>query len=84
MGTFSRSAQKSERADEILRNADAAMYAAKGRGKGFYEFFEQDMHTTAMRRLDLEGDLRRAVNRKEFRVHYQPIVGLASGRVAGF
>jgi predicted signal transduction protein with EAL and GGDEF domain len=84
METFSRSEQKSERTDEILRNADAAMYAAKGRGKGFYEFFEQDMHTTAMRRLDLEGDLRRAVNRKEFRVRYQPIVGLASGRVAGF
>jgi diguanylate cyclase (GGDEF)-like protein len=81
---ISGSAQKSESADEILRNADAAMYAAKGRGKGFYEFFEQDMHTTAMRRLDLEGDLRRAVHRKEFRVHYQPIVGLASGRVAGF
>ncbi len=42
------------------------------------------MHTTAMRRLDLEGDLRRAIHRKEFRVHYQPIVGLASGRIAGF
>lgn len=81
---ISRSAFNNDGADELLRNADAAMYAAKGRGKGFYEFFEQDMHTTALRRLHLEGDLRRAVHRKEFRVHYQPIVGLASGRVAGF
>jgi diguanylate cyclase (GGDEF)-like protein len=81
---ISRSTLNGDGADELLRNADAAMYAAKGRGKGFYESFEQDMHTTAMRRLDLEGDLRRAINRKEFRVHYQPIVGLSSGRITGF
>jgi len=81
---ISRSTLNGDGADELLRNADAAMYAAKARGKGFYEFFEQDMHTTAMRRLDLEGDLRRAIHRKEFRVHYQPIVGLASGRITGF
>jgi len=81
---IARSAQNGDGVDELLRNADAAMYAAKGRGKGFYESFEQDMHTTAMRRLDLEGDLRRAIHRKEFRVHYQPIVGLAGGRIAGF
>ncbi len=81
---IARNVQNGDGADELLRNADAAMYAAKGRGKGFYESFEQDMHTTALRRLDLEGDLRRAIQRKEFRVHYQPIIGLASGRIAGF
>jgi len=59
---IARSAYNRETADELLRNADAAMYAAKGRGKGYFELFEHDMHTTALGRLDLEGGLRRAVH----------------------
>jgi len=70
-------------ADELLRNADVAMYTAKNRGKDRYEMFEPDMHVTALRRLELEAELRRAIERSEFRVHYQPIVELESGRVAG-
>jgi diguanylate cyclase (GGDEF)-like protein/PAS domain S-box-containing protein len=70
-------------ADELLRNADVAMYAAKNRGKGRFEVFEPDMHLTALRRLELEADLRRAIERNEFRVYYQPIVELQSGSIAG-
>jgi diguanylate cyclase (GGDEF)-like protein/PAS domain S-box-containing protein len=70
-------------AAELLRNADVAMYAAKNRGKGRFEQFEPDMHATAVKRLELEAGLRRAIDQNEFRVHYQPIVELASGRIAG-
>jgi diguanylate cyclase (GGDEF)-like protein/PAS domain S-box-containing protein len=70
-------------ADELLRNADVAMYTAKNRGKGRFEVFEPDMHVSAVRRLELEAELRRAIDRNEFRVHYQPIVELDSGRIAG-
>jgi diguanylate cyclase (GGDEF)-like protein/PAS domain S-box-containing protein len=70
-------------ADELLRNADVAMYAAKNRGKSRFEMFEPDMHVTAVRRLELEAGLRRALERDEFRVQYQPIVELASGGIAG-
>ena len=70
-------------ADELLRNADVAMYSAKNRGKGRFEVFEPDMHATAVKRLDLEAELRRAIDRDEFRVHYQPIVELENGRIAG-
>jgi diguanylate cyclase (GGDEF)-like protein/PAS domain S-box-containing protein len=70
-------------ADELLRNADAAMYTAKGSGKARSVVFNQQMHLNAMRRLDLEGELRRASERDQFRLHYQPIVNVATGRVAG-
>lgn len=70
-------------ADELLRNADAAMYTAKSRGKARSVVFNQDMHLKALRRLDLEAELRRAIDRGQFRLHYQPIVDVASGRVAG-
>ena len=59
---IARSTYSRETADELLRNADAAMYAAKARGKGYFELFEHDEHTTALRRLDLEGELRRAAH----------------------
>ena len=65
--------------DALLRNADAAMYTAKSAGKGQYRLFEPEMHHAAMRRLDLEADLRRAVGRNELYLAYQPIVDLASG-----
>jgi diguanylate cyclase (GGDEF)-like protein/PAS domain S-box-containing protein len=70
-------------ADELLRNADVAMYQAKARGKGASVRFEPSMHTSAMRRLQLQGALERALERGEFVLHYQPIVELKSRRTVG-
>jgi len=70
--------------DEIMRDADAAMYHAKSRGKARHELFDADMHARALDRLGLENDLRYAVNHNDFEVHYQPIVSLASGMCVGF
>ena len=70
--------------EELLRDADMAMYRAKGKGKNRYEVFDTDMAAPAMHRLDLELDLRSAVAREEFRLHYQPVVHLETGRVAEF
>ena len=68
--------------DEILRNADTAMYSAKQGGKGRFATYEPPMHHRVRRRQDLISGLERAVARGEIEVHYQPIVDLASGRVA--
>ena len=70
--------------DEIMRDADTAMYHAKSRGKARHEVFDADMHERARDRLGLESDLRRAVQNNDFEVHYQPIVFLASGMCVGF
>ncbi len=70
--------------DDILRDADIAMYRAKENGKARYEMFDQGMHARAVLRLQLESDLRQAVEQKEFCVVYQPIIALGSGRLAGF
>ncbi|TML86062.1 MAG: EAL domain-containing protein [Actinobacteria bacterium] len=70
-----------ESADELLRNADAAMYRAKGEGKGCYRLFDPAMHSAAMARLELEGDMRRAIDEGEFVLHYQPTVSLSTGKV---
>lgn len=70
--------------EDILRDADIAMYRAKILGKARYEIFNADMHIRAVERLQLENDLRRAVERQEFRIYYQPIVSLASGKITGF
>jgi diguanylate cyclase (GGDEF)-like protein/PAS domain S-box-containing protein len=72
-----------ERAEELLRNADVAMYIAKRRGKGGHEFFEPDMHLAALKRLELKAELQQALERDEFVIHYQPAVDLASGRITG-
>jgi diguanylate cyclase (GGDEF)-like protein/PAS domain S-box-containing protein len=69
--------------DELLRNADAAMYAAKRGGKARYEFFVPVMHEEALAKFEVQGDLDRGLARSEFVLHYQPIVDLASGAVAG-
>ena len=70
--------------DEVVRDADTAMYRAKALGKARYEIFDLEMHARAVALLQLETDLRRAVERQEFCVYYQPIVELGSGRVYGF
>lgn len=73
-----------DRPEDILRDADTAMYRAKENGKARYELFDHGMHARAVSRLQLESDLRQAVERKEFCVYYQPIVSLQTGRLAGF
>jgi diguanylate cyclase (GGDEF)-like protein/PAS domain S-box-containing protein len=70
-------------ADEVLRNADVAMYTAKSNGKNRLEVFEPGMHTAALTRLALKGDLERALERGEFALVYQPIVRLGGGRLSG-
>jgi EAL domain-containing protein (putative c-di-GMP-specific phosphodiesterase class I) len=69
--------------EELLRDADAAMYRAKELGKARCEVFDASMHERAVERLDLEGGLRRAVERDELRVLYQPQVEMASGQIVG-
>ncbi|MCC7124781.1 MAG: EAL domain-containing protein, partial [Acidobacteria bacterium] len=69
---------------EIMRDADTAMYHAKARGKARHELFDADMHARVRDRLGLENDLRHAVDAKDFEVHFQPIVSLATGKCAGF
>jgi diguanylate cyclase (GGDEF)-like protein len=70
-------------AEELLRNADVAMYTAKSRGKGRHEFFEARMHASALHRLELRERLEAALEADEFVVHYQPVVDLGSGEIAG-
>jgi diguanylate cyclase (GGDEF)-like protein/PAS domain S-box-containing protein len=70
--------------DEIMRDADVAMYHAKSRGKARHELFDADMHERARDRLGLENDLRHAINNNDFEVHYQPIVLLSSRKCVGF
>jgi diguanylate cyclase (GGDEF)-like protein len=73
-----------DRPEDILRDADTAMYRAKENGKARYELFDHGMHARAVSRLQLESDLRRAVEQKEFSVFYQPIVCLQTARLSGF
>ncbi|MGK7901680.1 MAG: EAL domain-containing protein [Hormoscilla sp.] len=68
----------------ILRDADTAMYRAKKLGKGRYALFDTQMHQQVVARLQLETDLRRAIERQEFLVYYQPIVSLFTGKLTGF
>jgi diguanylate cyclase (GGDEF)-like protein/PAS domain S-box-containing protein len=70
--------------EEILRDADTAMYRAKSLGKARYEVFDADMRASVIARLQLETDLRRALEREEFQNYYQPIVSLTSGEIVGF
>jgi diguanylate cyclase (GGDEF)-like protein/PAS domain S-box-containing protein len=70
--------------EEVMRDADVAMYRAKADGKGRHAVFDAAMHAQVMRRLDMEGDLRRAIERHELEVVYQPIVQTSTGRVVGF
>ena len=73
-----------EEPEDMLRDADTAMYRAKSMGKARFEVFDADMRASVMARLQLETDLRGALERGEFRNFYQPIVSLDSGRIVGF
>jgi diguanylate cyclase (GGDEF)-like protein/PAS domain S-box-containing protein len=70
-------------ADQLLRNADLAMYRAKAAGQGGYERYDPGMHTELVQRVQLEADLRRALEAGELFLHYQPTIDLASGQIAG-
>ena len=70
-------------AEELIRRADIAMYAAKRQGKHAYRFFQETMQSSLVNRLGLEAELATAIEREEFVLHYQPVVDLASGRMSG-
>ncbi len=70
--------------EDALRDADLAMYHAKARGKATYAVFDRHMHEQVVERLNLETDLRRALDDQQFRLQYQPIVCLSSGELIGF
>lgn len=70
--------------EDLLRNADAAMYRAKDAGKAKYEIFDNEMYIRNINLLKVETDLRRAIEQKEFRVYYQPVVSLETGKIEEF
>jgi diguanylate cyclase (GGDEF)-like protein len=71
-------------ADEVLHDADLAMYRAKTLGKARYEIYDQNMFAMAINRLDVETNLRRALQHNQFELHYQPIMALSSRKLVGF
>jgi len=72
-----------DKPEYLLQDADTAMYRAKALGKARYHVFNPEMHHEATQLLELENDLRRAVERQEFIVHYQPIISLVTGKISG-
>lgn len=77
-------AGSNDTADSLLRDADAAMYRAKTSGRGRYEVFDPQLHTQAVTQLQIESDLRRALQAREFALVYQPVVDIQDNRLAGF
>jgi diguanylate cyclase len=75
--------QAGARPEALIRDADAAMYRAKERGGGVYEVFDDQMRERAVRRMETENALHRALERGEFAMHYQPIVNMATGALSG-
>ncbi len=73
-----------DRPEEVLRHADLAMYVAKSRGKAQYQVYNPSIENQVATGVDLASDLRRAVEREEFEVHYQPVTELHTGQIAGF
>jgi diguanylate cyclase (GGDEF)-like protein/PAS domain S-box-containing protein len=78
---ISTSPPASDSVHELMRTADVAMYTAKAHGKGLYEVFEQSMHAVLIQRLELEADLRKALEDDQLELQYQPIVALKTGRI---
>jgi diguanylate cyclase (GGDEF)-like protein/PAS domain S-box-containing protein len=78
------SANGYERAEDLMRDADTALHCAKTAGRARFEVFDADMRRRAISRLQVETDLRRALERDELRLYYQPIVDLRTGAIAGF
>ena len=72
------------RPEELLRDADTALYRAKALGRSRYEVFDQAMHEQAMARLQLETDFRKAIEQQQLLVHYQPIMDLREDAIQGF
>src|SRR5439155_17097573 len=70
--------------EEVLRDADTAMYRAKAAGRARYQLFDRGMHERALERLNIENDLRRALDNNELSLHYQPIVSLHDRTIEGF
>lgn len=75
---------QNKKPEEILRDADTAMYRAKNAGKARYQIFDQTMHVRAAHLLKTETDLRKALERDEFEIHYQPIIRLRDRKITGF
>lgn len=75
------SSSANERPEYLLRSADMAMYRAKNAGRNRFEMFDRAMHAEALTRLQIENELRRAVDNQDFLLYYQPIVSLATGRI---
>jgi predicted signal transduction protein with EAL and GGDEF domain len=73
-----------ERAADVVRDADTAMYHAKAAGKACYVLFNQSMHDDVAARLEIENDLRGAIDRNELILNYQPIISLSTGTIDGF
>ncbi|MHC5741411.1 MAG: EAL domain-containing protein [Nostoc sp.] len=71
-------------ASDLIRDSDIAMYRAKSQGKNCYRIFDVEMHTQVLKRLNLENDLRKAIEREEFIIYYQPIIDLNRNHVIGF
>ena len=72
-----------EDADTLLKNADAAMYSAKEQGRNNYQFYSEAMNASSLKRLSLENALRKALDRQEFLVYYQPQIHINSGKIVG-
>jgi predicted signal transduction protein with EAL and GGDEF domain len=70
--------------DQLMRNADLALYRAKGDGRGTYRFFEPEMNAQMLQRRGMEYDLRRALGAGQFELHYQPVVHLETDKISGF
>lgn len=73
-----------ERPEDLLRDADTAMYCAKGLGRARHQVFDPSMHEHAMALLHIENDMRRAIEKQEFQLYYQPIISLKNDRINGF
>ncbi|HWP95160.1 MAG TPA: EAL domain-containing protein [Gammaproteobacteria bacterium] len=81
---IAKSAERYQSAEELLRDADIAMYSAKQLGGASHRLFDSDMHVVMISRLQLETDLRQALEQRQLRLYFQPVVELANGRLAGF